>query len=341
MMPKGLAVIILIIAVATGVYAYSQLAPGASLHDIVSTPGPLRVPFGRQAGVPLTRAGVLTATNDHRAQHTLPALTENEILHRAAENKVQDILAKQYFEHVSPDGTGPADVVDGVGYKYLRVGENLALGNFPTDAALVQAWMDSPGHRANILSDKFTEIGIAVARGTFEGEETWLAVQTFATPLAACPTPEAAVRQRFEDQQQRLTTLNTSLTAAQEELAQLESQLRSLLNDIKSLTQQAAQKTSEGNREIERGNEIYESTGSEEQAQPYWDRGEELQQEGRALQEQAENKQAQYNALVDQFEAKRVAYNARVDELQQGEEDIQHLQAELNEQIQSFNNCLQ
>ena len=135
------------------------------------------------AGTTLTVAGVLTETNTHRATNDLPAFASNTTLNQAAQNKLDDMFQQQYFDHVSPDGFGPADVVDNVAYTYVRVGENLALGNFDGDAALVQAWMNSPGHRANILHTGFSELGVAVGEGIYQGEQTWLAVQTFAKPL--------------------------------------------------------------------------------------------------------------------------------------------------------------
>jgi Uncharacterized protein with SCP/PR1 domains len=67
----------------------------------------------------------------------------------------------------------------------------LAKGNYAGDDDLVQAWMDSSGHRENILKSGYKEIGAAVAYGLFEGKNTWLAVQIFAVPESACPRVDA------------------------------------------------------------------------------------------------------------------------------------------------------
>lgn len=190
----------------------------------ITTPGPLRVSLPKKLGS-LTIAGIVAATNQQRTAAKLPPLTHNTTLDKAAQKKADDILARQYFDHIAPDGTGPADLVEGVGYAYLRVGENLALGAFPDDATLVQAWMDSPGHRANILSARFTEIGIGLARGRFEGQETWVAVQTFATSAASCPTPSATGKTSIETKRAELEQLAAELEQEQAALVALADQI--------------------------------------------------------------------------------------------------------------------
>jgi len=137
----------------------------------------------------LSREGVLLFTNEVREEFKLEPFLFNELLARAAEAKLQDMFSKQYFAHISPDGRRPADSVRETGYEFLIVGENLAMGNFGSDEKVVDSWMNSPGHRANILREGYLEIGIAVGQGVFDGHETWLAVQAFGTPLNVCPLP--------------------------------------------------------------------------------------------------------------------------------------------------------
>lgn len=161
-----------------------------NIEKEISAPHPLRVPIVAKPSAVLTRAGVIARTNIERNLNgALPALKENTKLNAAAEIKLKDMFAGQYFEHVSPLGVGPGDLADKVGYEFILSGENLALGNFDNDKVLVTAWMDSPGHRANILNNKYLEIGVAVGKGMFEGHETWLAVQEFGFPTSACPEP--------------------------------------------------------------------------------------------------------------------------------------------------------
>ncbi len=157
------------------------------LAEEISVPEPLRGSM-EEKKTTLTVPGVVAWTNNQRRQNgQLRALRENTKLNKAAAAKVKDMFERQYFEHDSPDGAGPGDLAKAVNYAYLSIGENLALGNFENDQALVEAWMDSPGHRANILSTKYTEIGVAVGKGMYEGKEIWLAVQEFGRPTADCP----------------------------------------------------------------------------------------------------------------------------------------------------------
>jgi hypothetical protein len=173
----------------------------------VLMPAPLRGPSAA-AGAHLTRAGVILETNMQRKQNGgLAALEEDAQLDGAAQAKLKDLFAKQYFEHISPTGVGPADLAKTAGYAYAVIGENLALGNFKDDAALVQAWMDSPGHRANILFARYTQIGVAVGRGTFEGHATWIAVQEFGRPQSDCPTIDTALQGRVEADEASLKQL--------------------------------------------------------------------------------------------------------------------------------------
>lgn len=166
----------------------------------------------------LTIGGIYAQTNVRRAEYGLAPLLLNETLNIGAEIKVDDMFTQQYFEHVSPDGVDVGGVMDQVGYDYLSVGENLALGNFKNDSALVDAWMDSPGHRANILSDTYTEIGISVKRGEYNGRETWLAVQEFGRPRSDCPQINSSLATTIEKNKSKLSELSKTLDNLQGEL---------------------------------------------------------------------------------------------------------------------------
>jgi uncharacterized protein YkwD len=171
--------------------------PLASLADTarkeISAPPPLR--SGEDSpGAVLTRSGVIAFTNEERRNNGGTALKEDVRLDAAAEKKAQDILDKQYFEHVSAEGHGPDYFVSSAGYDYIIIGENLALGNFLSDQDLVGAWMNSPGHRENILRPQFREIGVAVVRGAYEGKSAWVAVQEFGTPKGICPAADEGLK---------------------------------------------------------------------------------------------------------------------------------------------------
>lgn len=181
----------------------------------VVAPGPLRIAHEGAVVDPLqilTKNGVFSYTNSARAQNgALPALLYNTTLEQSAQLKLTDMFAKQYFEHVSPLGVGPSDLAETVGYAYVVVGENLALGNFENNAKLVDAWMASPGHRANILNVQYQEIGVAVGKGMYEGRETWLAVQSFGKPLSSCPTINTATKTTIDSNNSQIAFLKAEL----------------------------------------------------------------------------------------------------------------------------------
>ncbi len=128
-------------------------------------------------------------TNADRQEQSLGALKVNPLLEQAAKEKAQDMASKGYFSHTAPDGKTPWYWLDQVGYNYTSAGENLAV-NFFDSTDIDSAWMNSTSHRANILNNKFTEIGIATANGTYQGKDTIFVVQFFGKPaIAAIPVP--------------------------------------------------------------------------------------------------------------------------------------------------------
>ncbi|MCX7881120.1 MAG: CAP domain-containing protein [Patescibacteria group bacterium] len=121
-------------------------------------------------------------TNQKRQENGLPPLQYNDKLSQAAYKKAQDMFAKNYWAHFAPDGTSPWSFILSVGYQYEYAGENLAK-NFMFSNGVVDAWMNSPTHRENILRREYSEIGFAVVNGVLNGEETTLVVQMFGKPL--------------------------------------------------------------------------------------------------------------------------------------------------------------
>lgn len=120
-------------------------------------------------------------TNEDRAANGKEMLQTSPILTRAAQAKANDMAAKSYFAHTSPEGVTSWYWFDQAGYSFSYAGENLAV-NFSDSANVGEAWMNSPGHKANILNDKFTEIGIATAQGMYNGQQTTFIVQLFGRP---------------------------------------------------------------------------------------------------------------------------------------------------------------
>lgn len=134
---------------------------------------------------------LLNFTNEKRVENGLPALTSSSELESAALAKANDMLEKDYWAHNSPDGTTPWFFIKEAGYNYVYAGENLAKG-FTDSRDVVDAWMASPSHKENILSENFNEVGFAVKSGELSGEYTFLVVQEFgnrtATPVEKTAT---------------------------------------------------------------------------------------------------------------------------------------------------------
>ncbi len=131
--------------------------------------------------------GVLTTeTNKERALNNLEPLAVNPLLVEAAQLKADDMASRGYFAHNTPDGKTPWYWLDQVGYTYAYAGENLAV-NFVESSEVTAGWMNSPTHRANIVKSNYTEIGIAVARGMYKGQESTYVVQFFGTPVKSTP----------------------------------------------------------------------------------------------------------------------------------------------------------
>lgn len=124
--------------------------------------------------------------NENRLDNNLPELVWNDTLARAAQLKADDMAAKGYFAHTSPDGVTPWYWFTQAGYFFTNAGENLAV-NYTESVDVDEAWMDSPTHRANILNGNFTEVGVATATGEYKGKETTFVVQLFANPLVQLP----------------------------------------------------------------------------------------------------------------------------------------------------------
>ncbi|MBP9771817.1 MAG: hypothetical protein KBD16_02745 [Candidatus Pacebacteria bacterium] len=138
---------------------------------------------------------LVNITNNDRGDEGLTELTVNPLLEEAARMKAEHMAEYSYFAHISPDGIDPWYWFYRAGYTFTEAGENLAV-NFVDSEDVVKAWMDSPGHRANILNGKFTEIGIAAVKGEYKGKKTIFVVQMFGTPAQIAhvsPTPSATL----------------------------------------------------------------------------------------------------------------------------------------------------
>ncbi len=121
---------------------------------------------------------VFELVNKERASRGLPLYKLNTELSRVARYKSQDMIDKKYFSHTSPTYGSPFDMMQSFGLKFSAAGENIAYGQ-KTAAEVMNSWMNSAGHKANILSEAYTNIGIGVAK-TSSGTLYW--TQMFMNP---------------------------------------------------------------------------------------------------------------------------------------------------------------
>ena len=140
--------------------------PQVSNPDLIY-PGQILTIPEEDAAVTQYEQEVIRLVNEIRVQNGLSALTYNWELSRVARYKSQDMVDNRYFSHPSPTYGTPFQMIRSFGLSYRSAGENIAYGQ-RTPQAVVNAWMNSSGHRANILSSSYTQIGVGyVANGHY------------------------------------------------------------------------------------------------------------------------------------------------------------------------------
>lgn len=195
----------------------------------ISVPGPLVIKKSASSTATLVvpdassnfaleQSEIIALTNKERAKEGLPPLSFEVHLSSMANAKANDMIQKQYFAHVSPDGIDITQLAKTYDYSYLNIGENLALGDFTSSADVVTGWMNSPGHRANILNKSFTEIGVSAVFGNYQGRNVWYAVQEFGRPLSDCTLPDPVLKKSIETTQTKIDTLQLSLASLEAEM---------------------------------------------------------------------------------------------------------------------------
>ncbi len=148
----------------TGVQELINANPQLANPDQINPGQKINIPTKEQATV---EQEVVKLVNAERAKAGLPALKEDWELSRVAKYKSQDMHDKKYFDHTSPTYGTPFTMMKNFGITYKSAGENIAKGQ-RSAAEVVKAWMNSEGHRANIMSKNFTHIGVGyVAEGNY------------------------------------------------------------------------------------------------------------------------------------------------------------------------------
>ena len=115
---------------------------------------------------------VIALTNAERAKTGAGALTKNAILTSAAQSHTNDMACKFFLDHTGSDKSSPFDRMTRFGYNYSTAAENVAMGQ-QTPPEVVKGWMESPGHKANILNAAYTEIGVGYVNNPAENEANY------------------------------------------------------------------------------------------------------------------------------------------------------------------------
>ena len=226
----------------------------------VFMPAPLNV-GGAEKQVVLLQSKIIAETNLQRQQNgNLPALKENTKLYEAALGKANDMFLNQYFEHVSLLGVDPGKLVQNYGYDYIVAGENLILGNFSTEKEVIDNWMASPGHRANILNNRYTEIGVAIIKGTYKGENVWIGVQEFGLPLSTCSRPDEDLKNQIDLEKTQLDFLSSQIDERKTEIndrnpksaaySQMIDDYNQLIENYNSLAEQVKESIARYNEQV-------------------------------------------------------------------------------------------
>ncbi|MGW2483541.1 sigma-70 family RNA polymerase sigma factor [Streptomyces sp. NPDC001571] len=145
----------------------SPPAAKPSAHPVPPRPVPStkRATADADHGTPAAVQQVLDLVNSERGKAGCSALTSNPKLYEAALKHSENMAAQNFFDHTDPSGAGPGERITAAGYQWSAYGENIARGQADA-AAVMDSWMNSPGHRANILNCGFKEIGIGVHYGS-------------------------------------------------------------------------------------------------------------------------------------------------------------------------------
>ena len=177
---------------------------------------------------------LIDLANEDRSLYDLLPLTRNPILEAAAKEKANDMARYSYFAHVSPTGITPWYWFVKNGYTFIYAGENLAV-NFTDSGAVNQAWMNSAGHRANILNQQFSEIGIATVEGVYEGRPTIFVVQYFGRPTQVVSLPSPTTVPKLEP----ITETDTFIAVKNADAPEPVTSIQPPVSNVQSATQYA------------------------------------------------------------------------------------------------------
>lgn len=155
---------------------------------------------------------IITLTNEVRTNLKIKPLAENELLDKAALNKSQDMLVGQYFAHISPDNKAVNYFLQQVKYDYEMAGENLAIGFSGADD-VVNAWIKSKTHYANMIDPDFTEIGVGMVSGKYKDFDTTFVSEYFGARAEEIVPVKAAAKTAISNKTAATSLKNSNKTS--------------------------------------------------------------------------------------------------------------------------------
>ncbi len=172
------------------------LAAAFSIHSVPASGAPKFLSNNSvlSYATSMSTGELLSQTNNQRSQNGVGGLNLNSKLNSAAQSKANDMVARDYWSHVTPTGEQPWVFIAAAGYSYVTAGENLAYG-FDNAADTVTGWMNSPPHRENLLNAAFKDVGFGFANSTNfvdTGEQTIIVAMYGAPTNQPAPAPVAA-----------------------------------------------------------------------------------------------------------------------------------------------------
>jgi uncharacterized protein YkwD len=173
----------------------------------------------KESHMAITPANIVWFSNYYRSQEGIRPLIQRKALNNSARAKNNHMLAHDYFAHTQPNtSTGFETFIDQQQYSFIKIGENLAMGDYTTSQEVVEAWMKSTSHRKNILDADYTEIGVHVASGIIHGKNVILITQHFGRPSKTCPAINENTQNMIGVLTKKIEQLRAEILIQQKEL---------------------------------------------------------------------------------------------------------------------------
>lgn len=211
----------------------------------------------------LTAKNVIWFTNYYRVKNGIKPLKMVSGLNDSAHAKSMDMFKYGYFDHTRLNGKISFDTfIDDQEYDFIKVGENLARGDFETSRDVVDAWMNSSGHRKNILDGSYVNVGVSVDQGKFDDIKTLLITQHFGLPKSHCPLVSKSAKTDIEELKAEISNTGNRVKIKEGEINQVNAdddkynslveQYNELVNNYNRLTQDLQKLAGTYNEQVRR-----------------------------------------------------------------------------------------